>query len=133
MTQEIRDIHYGDSQTLISFHLKRNNTAGVLTAVDLTSRVAGDIKFKLFNAADGVNTVPITATGVTFTADSSGLVHYDFATGNTIAAGYYNGFFVVNPAGQTDTYPIEPGELRIRISSDTQTAAVAYAAAVAGG
>ena len=131
MTQEIRKIHYGDSQTLISFYVKRNNTAGVATAVDLTSRVAGDIKFKLYNAADAVNTIPLTATGVTFTADTTGLVHYDFATGNTIAAGYYNGFFVINPSGQPDTFPIDPGGLRIEISSDTQTAKAAYEAAVA--
>lgn len=130
MIQEIRRIHYGDSETLISFYLKRNNTSGVLTAVDLTGRVAGDIKFKLYNAADDVNTIPLTATGVTFSTDSTGLVHYDFATGNEIAAGYYNGFFVDNAAGQPDTYPIEPGELRIEISSDTQTAKEAYEAAL---
>lgn len=132
MTQEIREIHYGDSDTLISFYLKRNSNATppVLTAKDLTGRVAGDIKFKLYNAATGVNTIPLTATGVTFSADSSGLVHYDFSTGNTIAAGYYDGFFVDNPSGQPDTYPLKPGDLRIWIHSDTQTAHEAYEAAL---
>ena len=130
MTQEIREIHYGDSKTLISFVLKRNNTAGVLTAVDLTGYSAGDIKFKAFNAADGVNTISLTATGVTFAAHTTGVVHYDFVTANTIAAGYYNGFFVDTKTTEIDTFPLKPGELRIEISSDTVTAEEAYEAAV---
>lgn len=131
MTQEIRDIHYGDSRTLISFYLKQENTSGVLTAVDLTNAVAGDIKFKLFNAATGENTIPLTATGVTFSANTSGLVHYDFATGNTIAAGKYHGFFRFVQGSEPDTFPLKPGDLVINIHSDTQTAEQAYDASVA--
>ena len=126
MTQEIREIHYGDSKTLISFILKKNDKAGVLTAIDLTGYVSGDIQFKLFNSADGVNTIPLTSTGVTFAADATGLVHYDFPTANTIAAGVYHGFFKDMKSSEGDTYPIKPGELRIEISSDTQTAEQAY-------
>jgi len=133
MIQEIRKIQTTDSRTLISFYLKQNNTSGVLAAVDLTGLSSGAIKFEMFNAATGVETIAATTTGVTFSADSTGLVHYQFATPMAIPAGYYNAFFLLTVSGKTDHFPVEPGELRIEVNSHSQTAEEAYQAAVDAG
>ena len=130
MSQEIRTVMSGDTRTLISMYLKQPNTAGVLTAVDLTGLVSGDVQFEMYNAADAVNTIAVSATGVTFSADDTGQANYQFQS--TIAAGLYNGFFVLTVDGKTDHFPFKPGLLRIEISDHSQTAQEAYAAAVAG-
>ena len=129
MTQEIARIHTTDTYVKIAHTLKRKNEAGVLTAEDLTLAVAGDIKFKMFNAATGVEVIALTATGVTFTASDAGSVEYDFSAAGVLSAGYFNGFYVREVSGQTIHFPIDPGGLRIEISSDTQTAREAYYAA----
>ena len=130
MTQEIARIHTTDTYTLIAFTLKRKNSAGVLTAEDLTGLSAGAVQFKMFNAATGAEVVALTSTGVTFTADTAGNVEYDFSVSEVSSAGIYNAFFVVTKFGQTIHFPIAPGELRIELSSDTQTARDAYQAAL---
>ena len=133
MSQEIRKVFTTDSRTLISMILKQpaNTVAGVLTAVDLTGLTAGAVQFELFNAADDVEAIALTSTGVTFTADSTGVVNYQFTTPVTIAAGYYNAFFVLTVGGKTDHFPLEPGGLRIEVNSHISTALEAYRAAVA--
>ena len=132
MTQEIRKVQTTDSRTLISFTLKQNNPAGVLTTVNLTGLTLGAIKFELFDAATGAEVIAATTTGVTFSADSTGLVNYQFDTPMTIPAGYYNGFFLLTVSGKTDHFPVEPGGLRIEVNSHTQAAKDAYRAALAG-
>ena len=89
------------------------------------------MKFKMFNAADGTEVIAETATGVTFSADTTGLVHYAFSAAGVISAGYFNAFFTFSESSESDNFPVEPGGLRIELSSDTQTAAEAYAAAIA--
>jgi hypothetical protein len=110
-------------------YLKQINAAGVLTAVDLTGLTSGAVMFEMWNAADGTETLAATATGVTFTADATGLVNYQFPTPMLIAAGFYNAFFVLTVSGKTDHFPVEPGGLRIEVSDHTQTALEAYRAA----
>ena len=131
MSQEIRKVHTTDNRTLISMILKQPNTSGVLTAVDLTGLSTGAVQFEMFNAADGTEVIALTSTGVTFSSDTSGLVHYQFTSPMSIAAGYYNGFFVLTESTLTDHFPIVPGELRIEVSDHAQTAQAAYRAAVA--
>ena len=131
MTQEIARIHTTDTYVKIAHTLKRKNEAGVLTAEDLTSAVAGDVKFKMIDAATGVEVIALTATGVTFTASTAGYVEYDFSAAGVLNAGYFNAFYVLTKSGQTIHFPVDPGGLRIEISSDTETAKAAYQAAVA--
>ena len=130
MTQEIARIHTTDTYTLIAYTLKRKNSAGVLTAEDLTGLSAGAVQFKMFNAATGVEVIALTATGVTFSADSTGAVEYDFSAAGVLNAGYYDAFFVVTKSSQTIHFPIDPGGLRVEISSDTVKALEAYRAAI---
>ena len=129
MTQELARIHTTDTYTLIAFTIKAKNEAGVLTAVTLAGLAAGAVQFKMLNAADGTTAIALTDTGVTFTADSAGSVEYDFSAAGVLTPGYFNAFFVVTKSGQTIHFPIEPGDLRIEISSDTLTAEAAYLAA----
>jgi hypothetical protein len=107
-------------------YLKQQNAAGTaLSAVDLTGLTSGAVKFKMFNAATGAEAIAETATGVTFSADTTGLVNYTFQS-PTFAAGFYNAFFVLTVAGKTDHFPVEPGEFRIEISDDTTKAVEAF-------
>ena len=131
MTPEVARIHTNDTYIKIAYTLKRKSEAGTLTAEDLTSAIAGELKFKMFNAATGVELIALTATGVTFTASTAGSVEYDFSAAGVLTAGYFNGFFVLTKSSQTIHFPIDPGGLRIEISSDTATAEAAYDAAVA--
>lgn len=130
MTQEIARIHTTDTYVKIAYTLKRKNEAGTLTAEDLTNAVAGDLKFKMFNAATGAEVISLTATGVTFTASTAGSVEYDFSAAGVFMAGYFNAFFVLTKSSQTIHFPIDPGGLRIEISSDTYTAEAAYKSAL---
>ena len=130
MTQELRKLQTTDSRTQISFYLKQESTAGVLTAVDLTGLTSGAVKFELWNAATNVETLPLTVTGVTFSADATGLVNYEFPTPMVFPAGYYNGFFVLTVATKTDHFPVYPGGLRIEINSHVLSAKDAYEAAI---
>jgi len=131
MTPELARIHTTDTYIKIAYTLKRKNEAGTLTAEDLTGLSAGDLKFKMLNAATGAEVIALTATGVTFTASTAGTVEYDFSAAGVLIPGYFNGFFVLTKSAQTIHFPIDPGGLRIEISSDTQTAEVAYWDAVA--
>jgi len=126
MTQQIRRVHKGDSRTLISMYLKQQNTAGTsFDAVNLTGLTSGAVKFKMVNSASGVEVIALTETGVTFSADATGLVNYTFQS-PTFVAGLYHGFFVLTVSGKTDHFPIEPGDLQIQISDDTSTANDAF-------
>ena len=128
MTKEIRKVMSGDTRTLISMYLKQPNTAGVLTAADLTGLASGAIQFEMYNAADDTETIALTSTGVTFSADTTGQVNYQFQS--TIAAGIYNAWFVLTESAKPDHFPLEPGLFQVYISDHTQTAQEAYDAAV---
>jgi hypothetical protein len=130
MSAEVRKIQTTDSRTSISFYLKQESTSGVLTAVDLTGLTSGAVKFEMFNAATDVETLALTVTGVTFSADATGLVNYEFPTPMVFPAGYYNAFFVLTVATKTDHFPVYPGGLRIEINSHVLSAKDAYEAAI---
>ena len=129
-TPEIEDrIHTTDTYVKISKTLKRKNEAGTLTAEDLTNAVAGDLKFKMFNAATGAEVVALTATGVTFTASAAGSAEYDFSAAGVLSAGIFSAFLVVTKSSQTIHFPSRTKGWIIGIDSDTQTAEEAYKAA----
>lgn len=130
MTQVIHERHTTDLRTVMPFTLKQPNSSGVLTAVDLTAFSSGAIKIKILNAATGATVVALTSTGVTFTASSAGQGQYDFSAAGVLSAGYFNAFLTLTDATETDHFPLAPGELRIEIHSDTQTAKQAYEAAL---
>ena len=130
MAPEIEDrIHTTDTYVKIPKTLKRKNEAGTLTAEDLTGLVAGDIKFKMFNAATGVESVALTATGVAFTASTAGAAEYDFSAAGVLTAGIFNAFLVVTKSIQTIHFPSRTKGWIIGIDSDTDTAEEAYKAA----
>ena len=130
MAPEIEDrIHTTDTYITISKTLKRKNEAGTLTAEDLTGLVAGHIKFKMFNAGTGVESVALTATGVTFTASTAGAAEYDFSAAGVLTAGIFNAFLVVTKSSQTIHFPSRTKGWIIGIDSDTETAEEAYKAA----
>jgi len=118
MTPEIARIHTTDTYVKIAYTLKRKNEAGTLTAEDLTGLSSGDLKFKMFNAATGAEVIALTSTGVTFTASTAGACEYDFSSAGVLTAGYFNAFLVLTKSSQTIHFPIDPGGLRIEISSD---------------
>ena len=128
-TAQIHKRHVTDTLKLLSFTLQSENLAGTMTALDLTNAVSGDVKFKMINAADGTTTIALTATGVTFNADTTGTGDYDFSAAGVLTAGIYHGFVVFTDTAETDHYPYKPGDLVIEIHSDTQSAQAAYEAA----
>src|SRR3990172_1642643 len=74
-------------------------------AIDLTGAT---ITFMMKNSDTGVIKINPTTTGVTVTAASSGLLHYQWASGNTNTTGTYAIEFEVTPAaGGKFTLPIE--------------------------
>ena len=128
MSQTVHRRHVTDTRTLLSVTLQQPNSAGTLTAVDLTGLT---VKYKMLNRADGTTTIAETTTGVTVVTAASGTVNYDFSAAGVLTAGIFNGFFVVYASSETDHFPVRVDGLRVMIDSDTQTAEQAYAAAIA--
>ena len=128
MSQTVHRRHVTDTRTLLSVTLQQPNSAGTLTAVDLTGLT---VKYKMLNRADGTTTIAETTTGVTVVTAASGTVNYDFSAAGVLTAGIFNGFFVVYSSSETDHFPVRVDGLRVMIDSDTQTAEQAYAAAIA--
>jgi len=133
MSQEVRRVFTGDSRTLISMYLKQANASGVLTAVDLTGLSSGAVQFEMYDAATHASVIALTATGVTFSADATGLVNYMFTTPVTIPAGFYDAWFVLTVAGKTDHFPAGNETLRIEVRDHSQTGRDAYQAVVDAG
>ena len=127
MTQQTHRRRVGDTRTVLPVALVQPNTAGVLTAVDLTGLT---VAFKMINAATGATEIALTSTGVTVTTAATGQVQYDFSGAGVDTAGVYWGTFVVTQSGETDAFPVRTQDLRILIDSDTQTAEEAYQAAL---
>lgn len=127
MSQTVHRRHVTDTRTLLSVTLQQPNSAGTLTAVDLTGLT---VKFKMLNRADGTTTIAETTTGVTVVTAASGTVNYDFSSAGVLTAGIFNGFFVVYSSSETDHFPVRMDELRVLIDSDTRTAEQAYQVAV---
>lgn len=118
--------HVTDTLTALSVKLQSESLTGVLTPLDLTSVVVGNLKFKLVNKATGKVTIALTATGVSFTADANGNAQYVFDDALYIKPGIYYGYFVNIDTGETDHYPFKTGDLVIEFYSDTKTANEAY-------
>ena len=115
----------GDTQQTYSAILQAKNTAGVMTAKDLTGL---SVTFSMVNAATGVTKVSSqTATIVTA---ASGIVSYDFQAADVDTAGIYWGRFTVTQSAETNTYPADPTDGIIWIHGHTQTAQQAYESAL---
>lgn len=114
MAQQTRKIHTTDTRTKLSVELKQPNISGVDTVVDLTGLT---VEFKMVDG-DGATVVTKTATGITVTDATNGLVEYDFQSAGVATPGMYYGYFVVTDTGETDHFPVCTGDLRIEIEAD---------------
>ncbi len=123
MTQQTHRRRVGDTRTVLSVSLVQPNTAGVLTAVDLTGLT---VAFKMVNAATGATEIALTSTGVTVTTAATGQVQYDFSGAGVDTAGVYWGTFVVTQSSETDSFPVIQKDLKIVIDSDTISGEKAY-------
>ena len=132
MTQ-VFPIHLGDTLTPLACIMKYIDVDNVLQSLDLTSNVSGDIKFKMVNKANGVVTIPLTSTGVSFTADTNGFVEFTFSVTQVSKAGIYNGYFIYYDGANYRTFPITTGDLVIEIDSDTESAQDAYSRVLKAG
>jgi hypothetical protein len=115
----------GDTTQTYSAILQARNTAGVMTAKDLTGLT---VTFSMVNAATGA--VKVSAQSATIVTAASGIVSYDFAAGDVDTAGIYWGRFTVTQSGETNTYPADPRDGIIWIHGHAQTAQQAYEAAL---
>ncbi len=123
MTQQTHRRRVGDTRTVLPVSLVQPNTAGVLTAVDLTGLT---VAFKMINAATGATEIALTSTGVTVTTAATGQVQYDFSGAGVDMAGVYWGTFVVTQSTETDSFPVIQKDLKIVIDSDTISGEKAY-------
>jgi len=128
MTQVIKDVHVGDSITLLGVTLKYVDNTNTLVARDTTGLT---VKVKIFNAATGVEVVALTETGVATVSDVNGQHTYDFTAGDITAAGIYRMYWVVTSGAETDHYPVKPDDYLVRVSTDLVDGQDAYDAAVA--
>ena len=109
-------IAQGDSLTPLGATLKRKQTDGSLTAIDLTGLT---VKATIVNTDETVEMAE-TTTGVTVVTAASGIVQYDFASGaSALAVGTYYLYFVVYGAGaestEKDTYPTPGEDLKLQV------------------
>jgi len=122
--------HVGDTLKLLLVTMVYENEDGEVVPLDLTDAIAGSVKFKMINKATAKKVVDLTATGVTFSTDTTGEAQYDFLNASTLKAGIYYGYFVYTDTAETDHYPFQTGDLVIEIDSDTVSAQEAYQKAV---
>ena len=115
----------GDTSKVYSAVLTYKDTSGVDTPKNLTGL---SVTFTMINAATGV--AKVSAAAATIVTAASGIVSYDFASGDVDTAGIYWGSFRVTESAETDTYPAAPAEGPIWIHAANQTAQAAYVAAV---
>jgi len=107
-------IRHGDSLTPLGLKLKRKNTSGVLTSVDLSGKT---VKVLIRDPAGAV-VLDETTTGVTVTSAADGEVSYDLPAGNdALDAGTYFLEALVYSGTERDTYPVEPKEMRILVKA----------------
>lgn len=106
------DVHYGDSLTPIGLQLRRKNTAGVLSNMNLTGKT---VKIVICQT-DGTVVVDETETGVTVTSATEGQVSYDFPSGaDALDPGTYYLYARVYGGTERDTYPVENKQLQIKV------------------
>lgn len=107
-------VRFGDSLTPVGFKLKRKNTSGVVTSVDLTSKT---VKVLVRDPA-GTVVVDETTTGVTVTDATEGEVSYDLPAGDdALDPGTYFVECLVYTGTERDTYPVEPKDMRLLIKA----------------
>lgn len=116
---EPHERHITDTRTALSAQLRQPDEYGRLRPVDLTGL---DVEIILIRKSSGVTVVSQTSTGVTVDDADEGKVSYDFSAPGVASAGKYLLYFVVTDSGETDHFPIEPGEFEVWIHSNTQTA-----------
>lgn len=102
----------GDTLTPIRARLQQKDASGVLADVDLTG-----LTIKARGAKDdGTSWIAETVTGVTVVTASSGLVQYDFQTGDVVNPGLFWLLFVVYNGAERDTFPRDGRGLPIDIT-----------------
>jgi len=110
-------IQYGDSLTPVGLRLKRRNTSGVLTALDLTGLTVKVLIVQL----NGAPVVGETETGVTVTSEADGEMTYLFPTDDqALEPGTYWLYVRVYSGAERDTYPVEPKQMRIVVKQHAQ-------------
>jgi hypothetical protein len=107
-------VRYGDSLTPVGLRLKRKNTSGVLSSVDLSGKT---VKVLLRDPAGNVE-IDETTSGVTVTSAADGEVSYDLPAGDdALEAGTYYLEALVYSGTERDTYPVEPKQMKIQIKA----------------
>lgn len=110
----------GDTLDPLYVQLKQKNNAGVLTAVNLSSK---RVKFKLISV-DGTIVVDFTTDNVSIDSSTDGKVNYDFQStdisSTAITPGIYFGWFqVVDSSSNPSTFPPGGRELKITFHGTT--------------
>lgn len=126
MSVQERTRRVGDTREALSAYIKAYNEAGVLTVEDLTGST---VTFTMINMADGVTKV--SAASATVDDATAGKASYTFVSADVDTAGKYAASFEVTTSGATSNFPVGRQDLVVLIDSGTQTAEVAYEAAVA--
>ena len=115
----------GDLREAIAVYIKADNEAGTLTIQDLSSST---VTFTMINMADA--TTKVSAASATVDDATAGKASYTFIAADVDTAGKYAASFEVTTSGATSNFPVGRQDLVVLIDSGTQTAEVAYQAAV---
>ena len=115
----------GDLREAIAVYIKANNEAGTLTIQDLSSST---VTFTMINMADA--TTKVSAASATVDDATAGKASYTFIAADVDTAGKYAASFEVTTSAKTSNFPVGRQDLVVLIDSGTQTAEVAYQAAV---
>lgn len=113
---------------MLNFTCSYLNTAGVLTAQDLTGKTC---KFTLINAATGAVVIAETTTGVTIDVGTAGTGSFQFTSGQVTEAGKYWAHIVVYTGAAYQVFPVATEGWLVWFDSMTQTGEQAYKLAMA--
>lgn len=127
---QVHVVQLDNTQTKLSVTLKQPNEAGVLTVTPLTDKT---VKVLIINAATFEVVLEETTTGVTVVSEAAGTVDYDFSSAAVDEPGIYWIYFNVYDGVEFDTFPVEQGDLQIKINSLTLSADEAYKLQLAKG
>lgn len=123
-------VQLDNTVTKLSVTLKQPNEAGVLVVTPLTGKT---VKVLIINAATFEVILAETDTGVSVVSEAAGTVDYDFAAAAVDEPGIYWVYFNVYTGSEYETFPVEQGNLQLRVNSLTMTAEAAYKIQLAKG
>jgi hypothetical protein len=110
---EIRDVHVGDTRTVISATLQQMNDAG--TAYEPVNLTGMTVSFKMVRP-DG--TVKRALSSAAITDAPGGRVQYDLQAADVDEPGTFYGYFVITSGAETDHFPAERKLFEIRVHGD---------------